>query len=136
MYEIISELDTKIKIIQAYGWFLLKLHELFGNEYSVIALLSLFEMFVFSFSNIFVIIGLAVISDLQIIRFKTLVEHITYSSVIQLKREYTLTTYVFGITYLRDTMDKMLTACVQFCLKIGLFICIKVYSRFVMYART
>lgn len=135
MYEIISEMDTKIKIIQAYGWFLLKLHEVFGSEYTVIALLSLFETFVFSFTNIFVLLGMAIISELQLIQFKPFVEHLTYSSITQIKREYTITTYVFGITYLRDMIDTLLMSFVRFCLKICIILSIKVYTHIVMYDR-
>ena len=136
MYEIISEMDTKIKIIQVYGWFLLKLHEVFGSEYSVIAILSLFEMFVFNFTNIFVLIGMAIMSDLHMIQFKPIIEHITYSSITQIKREYTIMTYFFGMTYMRDVIDKLLKSCVHFCLHIWMFICIKVYRRIVIYDRT
>ncbi len=36
MYEIISDIETKIKIIQIYSNFLLKLYDLFGDETAVV----------------------------------------------------------------------------------------------------
>jgi hypothetical protein len=135
MYEIVSDTDTKIKIIQWYGYFLLGLYKLLGDEMTVIGFLSLVQTFFFDMSHIFVFIVFGIISDLHLIRFKPVIEHITSISHLALKREYTLTTYVFGITFLRDVMDSMLISCVRLVLKLTVYFAIKAYKRIVIYVR-
>jgi hypothetical protein len=48
---------------------------------------------------------------------------------LSLKREYTILTYVFGVTYLRDIMDMLLTSCVRLFLKFCFLGGIQVYKR-------
>ena len=129
MYEIISDIETKIKIIQIYSNFLLKLYDLFGDETAVVIFLTMLDMFLFSFTNIYVLLFFGLFANNNLITFKPAIEHISYTSPLSLKREYTILTYVFGITYLRDIMDMLLTSCVRLFLKFCFLGWIQVYKR-------
>ena len=129
MYEIISDIETKIKIIQIYSNFLLKLYDLFGDETAVVIFLTMLDMFLFSFTNIYVLLFSGLFANNNLITFKPAIEHISYTSSLALKREYTILTYVFGITYLRDIMDMLLTSCVRLFLKFCFLGGIQVYKR-------
>jgi len=129
MYEIISDIETKIKIIQIYSNFLLKLYDLFGDETAVVIFLTMLDMFLFSFTNIYVLLFFGLFANNNLITFKPAIEHISYTSPLSLKREYTILTYVFGVTYLRDIMDMLLTSCVRLFLKFCFLGGIQVYKR-------
>ena len=129
MYEIISDIETKIKIIQIYSNFLLKLYDLFGDETAVVIFLTMLDMFLFSFTNIYVLLFFGLFANNNLITFKPAIEHISYTSPLSLKREYTILTYVFGVTYLRDIMDMLLTSCVRLFLKFCFLCGIQVYKR-------
>lgn len=129
MYEIISDIETKIKIIQIYSNFLLKLYELFGDETAVVIFLTILDVFLFSFTNIYVFLFFGLFANNNLITFKPAIEHISYTSPLSLKREYTILTYVFGVTYLRDIMDMLLTSCVRLFLKFCFLGGIQVYKR-------
>lgn len=129
MYEIISDVETKIKIIQFYSNFLLKLYELFGDETAVVLFLTILDVFLFSFTNIYVFLFFGLFANNNLITFKPTIEHISYTSSLTLKREYTILTYVFGITYLRDIMDMLLTSCVRLFLKFCFLGGMQLYKR-------
>ena len=129
MYEIISDVETKIKIIQFYSNFLLKLYDFFGDETVVVIFLTMLDMFLFTFSNIYVLIFFGLFANNNLLTFKPAIEHISYTSPLVLKREYTVLTYVFGITYLRDIMDMLLTSCVRLFLKFCFLGGIQLYKR-------
>lgn len=127
MYELIADVETKIKIIQNYGKFLLILNDLVGYE-SVIIILTLLEIVVFNFWNIYIVICMALFSDTNIITFRPVIQHIVDSEPLALKREYTILTYGLGITYLRDVMDSLLIHFVRTLLKISMYFTIWILS--------
>ncbi len=91
--------------------------------------LTMLDMFLFSFTNIYVLLFFGLFANNNLITFKPTIEHISYTSSLTLKREYTILTYVFGITYLRDIMDMLLTSCVRLFLKFCFLGGMQLYKR-------
>jgi len=115
MIEIIAELDTKIKIIQVYGKCMLYIFHYLGNQTIVILT---FLTFTLNYYGLFLSL---LFLDVPL---QPILEHLSYTNPIVIKREYTILTYVFGINYLRDVIDSLLRQVVF----IILFICIKILS--------
>lgn len=115
MFEVLSELETKIQIIQIYGKCMLKLYDLFGNETIIILFFTMVSM-----SYIGIFMGFLFL-DLPTRPF---LEHITYTDPLFIKREYTILTYFFGINYFRDIIDDLIRQVIIICFGI----CIKILS--------
>lgn len=116
MIELLADVDTKIYILQKYGSAILTLYSVFGNLTPVLVFLTMTHVFlnnvlhesvkVFKYFYISLLIG--IILDLDTHTFLPVIEQITTKSPLTLKREYSVLTYVFGITTLRDAMDSMM----------------------------
>lgn len=115
MIETISELDTKIKIIQVYGKCMLYLLHFFGNKTIVVLSFLSFTL------NYYGLLLSLLFLDVPL---QPILEHLTYTNPIVIKREYTILTYVFGINYLRDIIDSLLRQVVM----IFIIICIKILT--------
>jgi len=116
MIELLSDVDTKIYILQKYGTLILKLYDVFGNMTIVWVVLTMSHVFlnnmihhnVNALKYFYFSLFIGFIMDIETKSFLPFIEFITHKNQLALKREYSILTYVFGITTLRDVMDTMM----------------------------
>lgn len=116
MIELLADVDTKIYILQKYGTLILKLYDVFGNITSVLVFLTMTHVFlnnmihenVRTFKYFYISLLIGSIMDFETQTFLPMIERISTKNPLTLKREYSVLTYIFGITTLRDVMDNMM----------------------------